>query len=107
MSVQISKGSEPCKVTKIDVLSNSEQVSKFALFQRTRLSRSVMRILSRQVLSYDSGASVDGKSVREGLPLVGEEKVTIEFEDNAENKISVTLYVNSITPIANQTQSLS
>ena len=108
MSVQIaSKGSEPCKVTKIDVLSNStgKSVSLLGGFSELVYRESVMSdTITASFIFIDSGASVDGKSVREGLPLVGEEKVTIEFEDNAENKISVTLYVNSITPIANQTQ---
>ena len=108
MSVQIaSKGSEPCKVTKIDVLSNStgKSVSLLGGFSELVYRESVMSdTITASFIFIDSGASIDGKSVREGLPLVGEEKVTIEFEDNAENKISVTLYVNSITPIANQTQ---
>ena len=102
MSVQIaSKGSEPCKVTKIDVLSNStgKSVSLLGGFSELVYRESVMSdTITASFIFIDSGASVDGKSVREGLPLVGEEKVTIEFEDNAENKISVTLYVNSITP---------
>ncbi len=108
MSVQIaSKGSEPCKVTKIDVLSNStgKSVSLLGGFSELVYRESVMSdTITASFIFIDSGASVDGKSVREGLPLVGEEKVLIEFEDNAANKISVTLYVNSITPIANQTQ---
>jgi len=108
MSVQIaSKGSEPCKVTKIDVLSNStgKSVSLLGGFSELVYRESVMSdTITASFIFVDSGASVDGKSVREGLPLVGEEKVQIEFEDNAENKISVTLYVNSITPISNKTQ---
>ena len=47
----------------------------------------------------DSGASIDGKEVRDGLPLVGEERVELVFEDNAQNKLEVTLYVNQITPL--------
>ena len=50
----------------------------------------------------DSGASIDGKSVRDGLPLV--EKVELAIEDNAQNKLEVTLYVNNFNPIDNKTQ---
>ena len=111
MSVQIaSKGSEPANVTKIDVISNStgKSVSLLGGFNELVYRESVMSdTITASFTFVDSGVSIDGKTVREGLPLVGEEKVLIEFEDNAKNKISVTLYVNSITPISTKLRSLS
>jgi len=108
MATQVAgKSSEPCKVTKIDVTSNStgQSVSLLGGFSQLVYRESIMDDTIHANFSFvDSGASVDGKSVREGLPLVGEERVELEFEDNAKNKISVTLYVNKITPISNQTQ---
>ena len=56
----------------------------------------------------DSGNSINDKTVLEGLPLVGQERVEIKFTDNAENVIGnqpkLILYVNKITPIDNKTQ---
>ena len=52
----------------------------------------------------DAGNSVDGKSVMEGLPIVGTEDFELEFEDNNEVKLQFsednknTLIVNKVTP---------
>ena len=68
-----------------------------------------IRATIRFVDSGDS-AKTDGgnKTVREGLPLVGQEKVEIEFADNNEVAIGdspkLTLYVNKITPIDSDTK---
>ena len=69
------------------------------------------------ILFTDSGFTIekDGKTLTaaEGLPIVGQERVDLVFEDNNENEISFTkeddnaLYVNKITPITdNSTKSL-
>ena len=108
MSVQIaSKGSDPGNVTKLTVNSNQggKSVDVRGGFVQLTYTESIMS--DSVIANYtfiDSGASVDGKSVRDGLPLVGEERVELAFEDNAENKIEVTLYVNKITPLDNKTQ---
>jgi len=108
MSVQVSgKGSEPANVTKVTVNSNSEGKSADLLggFVQLTYTESIMSdTITANYTFIDSGASVDGKSVRDGLPLVGEERVDVVFEDNSDNKIEVTLYVNKITPITNKTQ---
>ena len=56
----------------------------------------------------DSGNSINDKTVLEGLPLVGQERVEIKFKDNAENfigdKPELILYVNKVTPLENKTQ---
>ena len=68
-----------------------------------------IRATIRFVDSGDSAKSGDGgnKTVREGLPLVGQERVEIEFEDNNEVAIGgspkLTLYVNKITPVESDT----
>lgn len=108
MNVQVAtKGTEPSNVTKLDIVSNStgKSVSLLGGFSQLVYRESVMSdTITAHFTFVDSGASVDGKSVRDGLPLVGEEQVKLEFEDNAKNKISVTLYVNKFTPISNSTQ---
>ena len=64
-----------------------------------------LRVTVRFVDSGDS--TKEGKTVREGLPLVGQERVEIEFEDNNEVSIGadpkLVLYVKKITPIENDT----
>ena len=108
MSVKIaSKGSEPAEVTKATMNSNQggKAVDLRGGFVQLTYTESIMS--DSVIANYtfiDSGASIDGKSVRDGLPLVGEERVELAFEDNAENKLEVTLYVNKVTPIENKTQ---
>ena len=108
MSVKIaSKGSEPAEVTKATINSNQggKAVDLRGGFVQLTYTESIMS--DSVIANYtfiDSGASIDGKSVRDGLPLVGEERVELAFEDNAENKLEVTLYVNKVTPIENKTQ---
>ena len=69
-----------------------------------------IRATIRFVDSGDSAKSGDGdgnKTVREGLPLVGQERVRLEFEDNNEVGIGgspeLILYVNKITPVQSDT----
>tara|TARA_B100000427_G_scaffold318506_1_gene315755 strand:- start:89 stop:1297 length:1209 start_codon:yes stop_codon:yes gene_type:complete len=46
----------------------------------------------------DTGNSLNGKSVMEGLPMVGTEDFQLEFEDIQEVKLEFNLIVNKITP---------
>ena len=60
-------------------------------------------------LTYtDTGSSLekDGGtvSILEGLPIVGTENVKVVFEDANEEKIEVTLFVNSVEPLTESTQ---
>ena len=108
MSVQIAtKGSEPAEVTKVTINSNQggKAVDLRGGFVQLTYTESIMSdTITANYVFADSGASIDGKSVRDGLPLVGEERVELAFEDNAKNKLEVTLYVNQITPLDNKTQ---
>ena len=103
MSVQVAgKGSEPANVTKVTLNSNSGGKSADLLggFVQLTYTESIMSdTITANYTFIDSGASVDGKSVRDGLPLVGEERVDVVFEDNSDNKIEVTLYVNKLSLI--------
>ena len=108
MSVQIvSKGSEPANITKLTINSNQggKAVDLRGGFVQLTYTESIMSdTIIANYTFIDSGASVDGKSVRDGLPLVREERVELAFEDNAQNKLEVTLYVNDFNPIDNKTQ---
>ena len=92
MAQQISsKGSEPSFVEQIDIYSNSDSSKSVSLtngFAGLTYTESIMSDTIKVNVSFiDSGDSIDGKSVSEGLPLVGQEKVKIKFKDNAENTI--------------------
>ena len=96
MSVQIaSKGSEPAEVTKLTVNSNQggKAVDLRGGFVQLTYTESIMSdTITANYMFVDSGASIDGKSVRDGLPLVGE-RVELAFEDNAQNKLEVPLLI--------------
>ena len=108
MSVQVAgKGSETSNVSKLTIKSNSSSkiVDLRGGFVQLTYTESIMSDTITATFTFvDSGASIDGKSVRDGLPLVREERVELEIEDNSKNKIAVTLYVNDFTPIDNRTQ---
>ena len=91
MSVQIaSKGSEPANITKLTINSNQggKAVDLRGGFVQLTYTESIMSdTIIANYTFIDSGASVDGKSVRDGLPLVREERVELAFEDNAQNNL--------------------
>jgi hypothetical protein len=51
----------------------------------------------------DTGNSIDNKTVIEGLPMVGEEKVFLKFTDNNKKTLDLVLYINKVTPLADDT----
>jgi len=108
MSVKVAgKGSETANVSKLTIMGNtgSNAVDLRGGFVQLTYTESIMSdTITADFTFVDSGASADGKSVRDGLPLVREEKVELEMEDNSENKIAVTLYVNDFNPLMNKTQ---
>ena len=61
-------------------------------------------VVRASVTFTDTGDSVDGKSVMEGLPVYGEEKVFIQIEDNNKKVIEVELYVNKPDDLLDDTR---
>ena len=102
---------EPAAIKSVRIISNksgegvdiSSGISLLMYFES--ILQDTLRVTIRFVDSGDS--TKEGKTVREGLPLVGQERVEIEFEDNNEVSIGadpkLVLYVNKITPIENDT----
>ncbi len=106
----LSAGAEPSFIKEVTITSNktgdvvdiSPGISMLMYFE------SILQDTLRMTIRFvDSGDSVDGKTVREGLPLVGQERVTIKFEDSNEVSIGdspeLVMYVNKVTPIENDT----
>lgn len=59
--------------------------------------------ISSNILYVDTGGAVDGKTVLDGLPLVGGEKSRFIIEDNQGTELDAILYANDITPLSDDT----
>jgi hypothetical protein len=102
-----SKAGSSSFINKIDVVSNKNPSKSVSVAKGTvnlKYYESILQDSVRaSVILVDSGNSMDGKTVIEGLPLVGQEKVSLKFTDNNEKTLDLTLYVNKVSPIANET----
>ena len=111
----------PAEINKLDVFSNVEPEKKADLrggLLRLQYYESILQDTVRVVVTYaDSGATIekDGKLVSavEGLPIVGQERVELEFTDNNDNTVKFgkegknSLYVNKFVPVqSDSTRSL-
>ena len=66
---------------------------------------SILQDVVRATVAFtDSGDSIDGKTVMEGLPIYGSEKASIKIEDNNERSIEVELYVNKPDDVLDDTR---
>ena len=113
-----SKGAETSSITKLEIISNKDENKKISLlggtetpgprFFRFMYYESIMQdAVKAEVIFSDTGGAIDGKSAVEGLPLVGTEEVNFAMEDNQQNKIKLTLYVNKVTPLSEDTRKSS
>ena len=101
-----TKSSDPSILETLTIYSNvnpSDTVSLADGILELNYIESIMNDTIKVNLSFvDTGASINDKTVIEGLPLVGQEKVVLKFRDNNKNvlgdKPELVLYVNKITP---------
>jgi len=101
-----TKSSDPSILEALTIYSNvnsSDTVSLADGILELNYIESIMNDTIKVNLSFvDTGASINDKTVIEGLPLVGQEKVILKFRDNNKNvlgdKPELVLYVNKITP---------
>ena len=102
-----SKGAEPSFIDKIDIVSNKDQRKNVSVAGGTILLmyyESILQDSVRATVTFaDTGNSIDGKNVIEGLPMVGQEKVSLKFTDNNKKTLNLVLYVNKVTPLVNET----
>ena len=98
-----AKKSAPGSITKAEVTSNADAGKNANLVNgiiRMTYYESILQdSIKANVIFGDVGLAVDNKSVIEGLPLIGTEDFKLEFEDNNENKIKVSMNVNKVTPV--------
>ena len=107
-----TKSSDPSILETLTIYSNvnpSDTVSLADGILELNYIESIMNDTIKVNLSFvDTGASINDKTVMEGLPLVGQEKVVLKFRDNNKNvlgdKPELVLYVNKITPGLDKSQ---
>ena len=90
-----TKDAEPAIPHKVNIISNSTGKSASVINGFVRLEYYESITLDNVEASYtfnDTGGDIDGKTVREGLPLVGTEEIELKFEDNNGNLIHFSLY---------------
>jgi hypothetical protein len=110
MANQITtKSSEPSFIQKFDVVSNKDKSKNVSLLGKGSTIRlmyyeSILQDTIKATYTFaDSGNAIDNKTVLEGLPLVGQEKVFLKFSDNNNNSLDIVLYVNKVTPLSDDT----
>jgi len=102
-------------IEKIDITSNKDESKTVSIVNGTMVFlyyESILQDAVRAVVSYsDSGNSIgegddpkNYKSITEGLPLVGQERVNIKIQDNNQNVLETVLYVNKINPLSEDTR---
>ena len=111
------KLSEPSIPIRVDIKSNNPKLEPVSLvngFVRMQYFESLLQDSIEVSYVYADTGNVSFqnkskevlyvKSVREGLPLVGTEDVTLSIQDNQGNQIKVELNVNEVTPVLDDTQ---
>ncbi len=107
----------PSTIKEFNIISNvtGKSVSILGGIAKFKYYESIMQNTVRITVTYaDSGVirgksdPTNGKSVIEGLPLIGSEKCEVEFEDNNKiiigDKPKLTLFVNKVTPLVNDSR---
>ena len=98
-----TKNSSPANITKASVISNADSGKNASLVNgilRLTYHESILQdSIKAYIVFSDVGNAIDGKSVVEGLPLIGTEDCKLVFEDNNDEKIKVDMVVNKVTPL--------
>ena len=86
------------------VIQTASVISNAASGKNASLVNGILRLTYHESILQDSikayivfsdvGNAIDGKSVVEGLPLIGTEDFKLVFEDNNDKKIKVDMVVN-------------
>ena len=110
MSRRVSaRNSSPIDVDQLEIFSNPTQTDNVSLsggLVRLQYWESILQDTVRaSVVFADSGNSINDKSVVDGLPIVGQERVVIRITDHNGVQLDFSgdssLYVNKVTPIEN------
>ena len=106
------KSSEPSLIKQIDIVSNKDSKKISSVVNGTvqlMYYESILQDSVRATVTFvDTGNAVKddkgvARTVLEGLPIVGQERVDVKFEDNNKNELKLVLYVNKVTPVSDDT----
>ena len=102
-----TKSAQPSYIEKFDIVSNKSQGKTVSVVNgsvRLMYYESILQDTIKITYTFaDSGNTIDNKTALEGLPIVGQEKVTVKFKDNNEATLNLTMYVNKVTPLSDDT----
>lgn len=102
-----TKSAQPSYIERFDIVSNKSQGKSVSVVNgavRLMYYESILQDTVRITYTFaDSGNTIDNKTALEGLPIVGQEKVTVKFKDNNETELNLTMYVNKVTPLSDDT----
>ena len=107
MSNQITtKSAEASNIKQLDIISNKDgkKVSVAGGTVGLLYYESILQDSVRATLTFaDAGNTINNKTALDGLPIVGQEKIEVKFADNNDNEIKLSLYVNKVTPMSDDT----
>ena len=98
--------SAPAQIKSYNIASNEGKTAELVggLIKLQYFESILNNTISTNIFYVDTGGAVDGKTVLDGLPLVGqEEKSRFVMEDNQGTKLEVTLYANEVVPFSDDT----
>ena len=107
MSNQVTtKSAEASNIKQLDIISNKDdkKVSVAGGTVGLLYYESILQDSVRATLTFaDAGNTINNKTALDGLPIVGQEKTEVKFADNNGNEIKLSLYVNKVTPMSDDT----
>jgi hypothetical protein len=107
MANQITtKSAEASNIKQLDIISNKDgkKVSVAGGTVGLLYYESILQDSVRATLTFaDAGNTINNKTALDGLPIVGQEKIEVKFADNNNNEIKLSLYVNKVTPMSDDT----
>ena len=97
--------SAPAQIKSYSIASNEGKTAELigGIIKLQYFESLLSDTVSANILYVDTGGAIDGKTVLDGLPLVGGEKSRFIMEDNQGTELEVTLYANDITPLSDDT----
>ncbi len=101
-----TKKYENCKINKATIISNIDG-SDVDLTKaiNCRYNEGILNdTVSCDLIITNSGDTINGKNLLEGLPLVGTEDFELKIEDPKGNILESSLNVNKVTPFTKETQ---
>ena len=106
MTIDKTSKYENCKISKAIITSNlDESTVDLRKCVDCQYSESMFSdTIEVTYLISNSGGTINGKNLLEGLPLVGTEDFLLAITDPLDNTIEVNLNVNKVTPVTKDTQ---